>query len=71
MPTVPFITGVYFNASGVHGFIYSGSTFTTLDNPAGTNGTFPEEIAAEALGYDIVGTYVDASSVDHGFVYNG
>jgi len=33
------IVGSYTNASGAHGFLLSGGTYTTLDDPLGTNGT--------------------------------
>ena len=31
------IVGYYQNASGVHGFLYSGGTYTTLNDPLGTD----------------------------------
>ncbi len=66
------IVGYYTDSSSEnHGFLYNGSSFTTLDDPlAGTGqsqGTFAEGID----GNNIVGYYVDSSNVDHGFLYNG
>jgi hypothetical protein len=46
-----------------HGFLYNGSTYTTVDDPLGVKGT-------EVLGVDgnnVVGTYFDSSDVPHGF----
>ena len=34
------IVGYYQNATGVHGFLYSGGTYTTLNDPLGTAGTW-------------------------------
>jgi probable HAF family extracellular repeat protein len=36
------IVGYYFNNSGQHGFLYSGGTFTTIDDPLGN--TYPQGI---------------------------
>ena len=33
------VVGSYSNASGGHGFLLSGGTYTTLDDPLATNGT--------------------------------
>jgi hypothetical protein len=33
------IVGFYDNATGRHGFLKSGGTYTTLDDPLATNGT--------------------------------
>jgi probable HAF family extracellular repeat protein len=33
------IVGQYQSASGTHGFLYSGGTYTTLDDPSAINGT--------------------------------
>ncbi len=41
--------------------------FLTLNDPAGVNGTYITGIS----GNTIVGYYIDASDLDHGFVYNG
>ena len=49
------------------GFIYNGSSFTTLDHPLGVNGTMAHGIYAS----NIVGEYTDASSVTRGYLYNG
>src|SRR5205085_10218971 len=55
------------NANLAHGFIYDGSTFTTLDHPLGAKGTFPSGVS----GNSIVGWYRDATNARHGFLYNG
>ena len=44
-------------ASGLHGFLFSGGTYTTLDDPLGTNGTIATGINNTG---QIVGTYQDA-----------
>lgn len=41
-------------------------TFTTIDHPLAVNGTIPQGISGDT----IVGTYVDASQKNHGFVYD-
>jgi hypothetical protein len=57
----------YFSSGGTgHGFVYNGSTFTTLDHPLGVHGT----TAAGISGSNIVGTYI-TSTKNYGFVYNG
>ena len=60
------IVGTYADASGVHGFLLSGGSYTTLDDPLAAHRTL-------ALGIDdkgrIVGSYDNASG-RHGFLYN-
>jgi hypothetical protein len=46
------IVGIYYNSSGTHGFLYDGSTYTTLDDPLGQD-TYVEGIS----GNTIVGWY--------------
>jgi hypothetical protein len=62
------IVGYYFTyATGVdHGFLDNGGTFTTLDHPAATEGTFASGINASGL---IVGSYRTGTG-EHGFLYN-
>jgi hypothetical protein len=64
------IVGTYFNGvTGDHAFLLSGGTFTTLDAPTGTLGTFARGI--NALG-QIVGDYKNGiGSGDHGFLLSG
>jgi len=62
------IVGYYEDSSGnYNGFLYNGSTYTTLNNPLGVNGTF----AIGIDGNNIVGEYVDGSGNANGFLYNG
>jgi len=64
------IVGSYGNESGSHGFLYSGGTngtYTTLDDPSATQGTFAQGINASG---QIVGYYKNASGT-HGFLYSG
>ncbi|MBX7073979.1 MAG: hypothetical protein K1X71_12600 [Pirellulales bacterium] len=52
---------------GGRGFLYDGSTYTTISHPLGVNGT-------SAWGIDgnrIVGQYDDANKVAHGFLFDG
>ena len=51
-----------------HGFIYSGGTFTDLNDPYGVNGTFVNGINNNG---DVVGYYNDVNYTSHGFIYNG
>src|SRR2546429_29484 len=56
------IVGSYVNASGTHGFLLSGNTWTTLDDPSGG---FTVAAGINDMG-QIVGSYVNASGT-HGF----
>ena len=54
------------NGSRIHGFLYDGTTFVTLDDPAGNvYGTNANGINDAGV---IVGTY-DIAEIPHGFVY--
>src|SRR5262249_10906831 len=64
------IVGSYtagFPGGGVHGFLYSGGTYTTLDAPGTTNQTAAYGINNAG---QIVGAY-KVGSVNHGFLYDG
>jgi hypothetical protein len=62
------IVGTFIDSDNVdHGFVYNGSTFTTIDDPLAVGGTSITGVS----GNTIVGTYSDASGVTHGFIYNG
>jgi len=62
------IVGWYVDANGyTHGFLYNGSTYTTLDDPNGVGFTFAQGISGD----NIVGYYTDHSGKTHGFLYNG
>ena len=61
------IVGLYYDSSDViHGFLYNGATWTTLDFPGST---YTE--ADGISGNRIVGSYADAAGNKHGFLYNG
>jgi probable HAF family extracellular repeat protein len=60
------IVGTYRDASGTHSFLYSGGTYTTLDDPLATMGTFAFGINATG---QVSGYY--SSGNRHGFVYSG
>ena len=63
------IVGFYIDSSGIlHGFLYSGGTYTTLDDPLGTNGT--DALRHQQAG-QIVGYYIDSNDMSHGFLYSG
>src|SRR5208283_4025992 len=73
LTTCPFgidgnnIVGFYRDSSdnNTHGFLYNGSTYTTIDDPlAGPGGTYPYGIS----GNNIVGSYLDSSGNYHGFI---
>jgi hypothetical protein len=53
-----------------HGFVYDGSNYVTIDDPAAypTLGTIANDIAANG---NIVGFYYDGGQTEHGFLYNG
>jgi hypothetical protein len=61
------IVGYFVNASGNHGFMFDGTSYSTFDHPLGVNGTSLLGIS----GNTIVGTYGDASKLLHGFLYDG
>src|SRR5207302_1270634 len=69
------IVGVYADGSGNHGFLYNpnGGTYTTLDDPLATNGTFAITNGTFATGINasgqIVGHYF-TNTGNHGFLYN-
>jgi hypothetical protein len=59
--------GAYFDAhSAQHGFVFNGSTYSTLDYP-GSVQTDADKVNDSGM---IVGTFTDASGVHHGFSYN-
>jgi probable HAF family extracellular repeat protein len=61
------IVGDY-DSGRTHGFLLSGGTYTTLDDPnAGAGYTVAESINNAG---QIVGYYVDSSNVAHGFLYS-
>jgi probable HAF family extracellular repeat protein len=64
------IVGYYVDSNPFyHGFLYSGGTYTTLDDPSARNtgGTFAEGINASG---QTVG-YYGGSVGNHGFLYSG
>jgi len=61
------IVGYYINAGGNHGFLLSGGTYTSLDDPLATQGT--NALGINAAG-QIVGSYSTSSGI-HGFIYDG
>jgi hypothetical protein len=64
VPNVPTWQVGHYN-NGLHGFLYRGGTYTTLDDPLATNGTIAAGINASG---QIVGQYTDASNHIHGFL---
>ncbi len=64
----PEVVGYYRDATGDHGFLYNGATYTKLDDPAAAPGT---TFAQAVSGNNVVGWYMDASSMVHGFLYSG
>jgi hypothetical protein len=59
--------GDYSDASGIHGFVYSGGVFKTIDDPSATLGTIVLGINDSGT---VVGTYTDATGM-HGFLESG
>ena len=61
------VVGVYQDNSGNdHGFLYDGTTWTTLDYPGA-----PATEARGISGSSIVGVFGDGYEFDNGFLYNG
>jgi hypothetical protein len=52
-------------AGATHGFLLSHGHYTTLDDPAGTAGTYAEGMNDQG---DIVGFYFDTNGLAHGFL---
>jgi len=69
------IVGYYEDASGtVHGFLFNGSTLTTLDDPlaTGTDANGFSGTSADGIsGSNIVGHYTGSDGNDHGFLFDG
>jgi hypothetical protein len=62
------VVGTYTDSSNVlHGFLFNGSSYETIDDPLRVGGT----VATGIFGSTIVGYYVDAAAYRHGFMYNG
>jgi probable HAF family extracellular repeat protein len=62
------ITGYYEDSAGaVHGFLDNWGSYTTLDDPLATQGTFALGINGKG---QIVGYYTNAAG-KHGFLYSG
>jgi probable HAF family extracellular repeat protein len=61
------IVGYFINNGGTHGFLLSGGTYTSLDDPLATQGT--NAFGINAAG-QIVGSYSTSSGI-HGFIYDG
>jgi uncharacterized membrane protein len=64
------VVGDYFDdADGrVHGYLLSDGTYRIFDEPHGARGTHPHDINSSG---DVVGTYVDAGNMGHGFLLHG
>jgi hypothetical protein len=62
------VVGWYLDSSGLHGFLYNGTTWppTTLDMPGAT-----VTIINGISGSNVVGVYQDSSGGEHGFFFNG
>lgn len=63
------VVGNYVDGTGTHGFLFSGSAYTTIDDPFAAPGqTFAHGINDSG---EIVGYYYDAHGLAHGFFDNG
>src|SRR5262249_4045185 len=66
------IVGYYDSNGSERGFIYSGGTYTPLDDPlsarGGTSGTDGDGINDAG---QVVGLYADIHGLEHGFLYSG
>lgn len=61
------VVGSYTTSNFTYGFLYNGTTYTTLKDPSAYASTACYGIS----GSNIVGTYSDSQSTSHGFLYNG
>src|SRR5712691_1756464 len=68
------VVGYYYDSNQIaHGFLYSGGTYTTLDDPLEVHfftlaGTFAQGINAAG---QVVGVYYDSVLAPQGFLYSG
>jgi hypothetical protein len=63
------VVGIFYDSANAnHGFLYDGSSYTTLDDPL-VGGTYPYTYAYGISGNTVAGFY-SASSGIHGFLYN-
>jgi probable HAF family extracellular repeat protein len=61
------VVGYYGDATGYHGFVDTGGTFTTFNDPLGVPGaTFAQGINDSG---QIVGVYSDSAGLNHGFLF--
>ena len=69
------VVGYYSNGSITQGFLYNGSTYTTINYPGSVTLPNQTQIPGTTLrgvsGNNIVGIYEDAGLNFHGFLYNG
>jgi hypothetical protein len=64
------VVGIFYDSANAnHGFLYNGSSYTTLDDPL-AGGIYPYTYAYGISGSTVAGFY-SASSGNHGFLYNG
>ena len=62
------IVGAYYDSSGVeHGFLYNGSTYTTINDPSAGTGSGQGTSLNGISGNLLTGFYIDSSGVSHGF----
>jgi probable HAF family extracellular repeat protein len=59
------IVGSYVDVNGAHGFLYSGGSYITLDDPSGQTLVYGINISGQ-----IVGEYRDGSGYSHAFLYS-
>jgi hypothetical protein len=60
------IVGSYQYNNAIHGFLYSGGNYATLDGPLGQAGTLASGISNQG---QISGVYYDSSNIRHGYLY--
>src|SRR6266568_1719230 len=56
----------YYQGIDIHSFLYSGGTYTNIDDPDGPNTAHGINSAGQIVGY-----YLDSSGHPQGFLYNG
>jgi probable HAF family extracellular repeat protein len=64
------IVGWYSDVTGTHGFLLSGGTYITLNDPLALNGANTQAYGINDSG-QIVGTYVDSNALPRSFLYSG
>ncbi len=66
------VGGDYIDSNNnTHGFVYNGTTYTTIDPPGATTYQGQGTVVSAISGNSAVGSFYDSNHVQHAFLYNG